>query len=107
MSDRSVRFTADFFDDLDQQLDEERTDEGRPSRLDFLLYELPRLRDLLAADFEASTLAIDDVPHIRVMIQAGQLVSFASLYAHLTADGAIDVIGLELDLQGNQGDLDN
>jgi hypothetical protein len=84
--DRSVRFTTDFFDDLDQQLAEARTDDGHPSQLDFLLYELPRLRDLFASDFEANTLAIDEIAHIRVMIPAGQLVGFTSLYAQLTAD---------------------
>lgn len=52
MPERQVRFTHSFFDQLDVLLPAERGADGSPSATDFLLYELPRIRDLLAADFE-------------------------------------------------------
>ena len=51
MSDRLVRFTESFFEDLDDQLPEERSASGAPSATDFLLYDLPRLRDALASGY--------------------------------------------------------
>lgn len=42
-----------------------------PSTADFLLHEVPPLIDLLALDYEAATLAVKDVPEVRVLIAAG------------------------------------
>ena len=96
MPDRVVRFTELFFADLDSQLPDERTAAGVPSRTDFLLHDLPRLRDRLAQDFEANTLpAIGNEP-IRVMIERGLLVSEVALYAYLGSDDAVHVIAVEL-----------
>ena len=70
MPDRRVRITDSFFDRLDSLLPDERGADASPSAADFLLYELPRIRDLLAIAYEANTLATDD-PEIRVYIGGG------------------------------------
>ena len=82
MSDRLVRFTESFFEDLDGQLPEERSASGAPSATDFLLYDLPRLRDALASGFEASTLPVPDLAPIRVLAGTGTLVAAVALYAN-------------------------
>ena len=51
MAERAVRFTEEFFDRLSLLLDEERGVDGTPSVTDFIVFELPPLRDRLAADF--------------------------------------------------------
>lgn len=98
MTTRPVRFLQAFFDDLDAQLPEERTDDGTPSATDFLLHDLPRLRDLLALNFEHNTLPTPGGEPVRVLIQAGTLVRSAALYAIEAHSGEIVVIGLELDV---------
>ncbi len=78
-------------------LPDERGADGRPSSTDFLLYEVPRLRDRLADDFEANTLGVDDAAPLRVLIAAGTLVRSVALYAFVAEDGNIDVIAVDLD----------
>lgn len=96
MSERLVRFSQNFFDDLDELLPHERDDAGNPSRTDFLLHDLPRIRDLLAVDFERNTLEIEDVPTLRVFIGAGVLVPRVAVYALLDVDDSVEVIGLTI-----------
>lgn len=85
MPDRHVRFTDSFFDRLDSLLPDERGADGSPSAEDFLLYELPRIRDLPAIAYEANTLATDD-PDIRVPIGGCVLVEAVAVYAARTGD---------------------
>lgn len=94
---RQVRVTEHFFDRLDDLLPESRTATGGPSAADFLLHEMPAIIDRLAASFEASTLAVDDDPDLRVLITADVMVTYIAVYAVLTSDGAIEIIYLELD----------
>jgi len=98
MPDRLVRFTQHFFDRLDELLPSSRGVDGSPSATDFLLYDLPRIRDLLAVDLEATTLAVEEVPGVRVLIAAGVLVRSVAVYAVLADDGAVDVIYLSIAL---------
>lgn len=93
MPERSVRFTQQFFDRLDDLFPDERGADGSPSATDFLLYELPRIRDLLAADFERNTLPADEPP-VRLYIGSGTLVGYIALYAVVADDGAVEVIWL-------------
>jgi hypothetical protein len=53
---RQVRFTEQFFDRLDRLLPAERGHDGTPIVTDFLLLELPAIRDDVAEDFEHRTL---------------------------------------------------
>ena len=94
---RQVRVAPSFFDRLDELLPEERSASGVPSTADFLLHEMPPLIDLLALDYEATTLEVKDVPGVRVLIAAGVLVARLALYVVLTGDGAVEIIYLEMD----------
>jgi len=77
-------------------LPDERGGDGSPSATDFLLYELPRIRDLLASDFEGNTLPADEPP-VRLYVGAGTLVKSVALYAVVAADEAVEVIWLLID----------
>ena len=85
MPDRIVRFTEQFFNRLDWLLPEERDSEGTPSITDFIVHELPRVRDRLASDYIGHTLATDD-PDVRVWIGAGILVHRFIVYTGLDGD---------------------
>ena len=106
MPERLVRFRQTFFDDLDSLLPDERGSDGRPSATDFLLYELPRLRDQLASDFETNTLAVAGAEPLRVLIEAGTLVRVVAVYALISSDDSVEVIGLDLDVSGSFADDD-
>ena len=94
---RDIRVTDRFFQDLVSLLLTERTVSGTPSATDFLLYEIPRLIERLAIDFEVNTIAVDGAPDVRVLNTSGILVGFIAAYVTLAADGAMDPIGLEIE----------
>src|SRR5262249_36836170 len=71
--DRQVRFTEQFFDQLDELLPTERGADGTPSVTDFLVFDLPSIRDSLARDFVGRTLATGD-PDVRVYVGSGALI---------------------------------
>jgi hypothetical protein len=98
MAERLVRFRDRFFEDLDRQLPPERSPTGIASATDFLLYDLPTIRDTLARDFEGTTTEIRGGGSLRVFVGTGTLVHAAALYCLLAEDDHVDVIGLELDL---------
>jgi hypothetical protein len=83
--DRIVRFTEQFFDQLELLLPSERGYDGTPSITDFVVHELPRVRDRLASGYEAHTLETDD-PEVRVWMGAGVLVHRFTVYAALEAN---------------------
>ncbi len=99
MKARAVRFGGMFFERLDELLPEVRGGNGTPSSADFLLYDLPPVRDLLAADFHGQTVAVPPGNEIRVYIGSGVLVGRFALFAMLGVDGAGEVMDLELDLE--------
>ena len=61
------------------------------------MHEIPPLIDGLALDYETTTLAVEGVPGVRVLIATGVLVRHLALYVVLGADGAIEIICLEID----------
>jgi len=97
MPERLVRFAESFFADLDAQLPAERSVDGQASATDFLLYELPRLRDSLAIDFEGRSLPVPDLEPLRVVIAAGALVRSVALYARLDVDGHVVVVAIDIE----------
>lgn len=99
MPDRIIRFLESFFDDLDSQLPAERSADGEPSATDFLLYELPRLRDQLASDFDGNTLALPGLAPLRMMIGAGTLVHSVAIYAYIDANDDVAAIALDIALR--------
>ena len=96
MPTRVVRFAPIFFNSLDELLPEGRTVDGIPSATDFLMFDLPPARDLLAADFEGCTIVVPPGEMVRVFIGAGLLVPYFALFAVLAGDGAIEVLDIEL-----------
>ena len=95
---RQVRVAEGFFDQLDRVLPDERTVGGLPSATDFLLYEMPRLIERLATDYEGVTLPVESEPGLRVLITSGILVGHIAVYATVAADEAVDILALKLDL---------
>lgn len=93
MPDRIVRFAPQFFDRLDELLPAERSPDGAPSAADFLLYDLPRIRDQLASDFEGNTLPADETP-LRVWVGSGVVVSNAAIFAYVDDENTVEVISL-------------
>ena len=96
---RIVRFTREFFDQLDEQLPEERPGDGTPSASDFLLFDLPPVRDRLAEDFELYTTAVPPDARVRLCIGTGVLVPYFALYAMLTERGDVEVLGVTISLE--------
>lgn len=78
---------------LDELLPAERSADGAPSATDFLLYDLPRIRDQLAADFEGNTLPAEDDP-VRVWVGSGVVVAMVALFVYVADDDSIEVVSL-------------
>lgn len=94
-----IRVTPDFFRDLDKALPTERGPAGQPSAIDFQSLELLRIVEQFAVSF-------DDLPELlpgradyRILIAAGMLVPRFSVIGQLAADGAIELVQLEIDLE--------
>jgi hypothetical protein len=85
VAEREVRFTEQFFSRLEWLLPEERQADGTPSITDFILHELPRVRDRLASDFDLSTLPTEE-PGVRVFVGAGSVVPRFAIYVALQND---------------------
>jgi hypothetical protein len=94
---RQVRVSPSFFDRLDQLLPAERSASGAPSTADFLLHEIPPLIDVLAMEYDTTTLAVEGVPGVRVLIAAGVLLPYLAVFTLVASDGAIEIIYLEID----------
>ncbi len=62
---------------------------------DFLVFDLPTLRDDLARDFEGRTLPTDD-PDVRVYIGTGVLVRALAVFAALD-DDAVEAFWITID----------
>lgn len=85
MPERIVRFSDQFFDRLDELLPVERGADGSPSVTDFLMLELPAIRDMLASDFERYTMVTED-PDVRVYVGSGVLFNAVAVFAALDED---------------------
>ena len=97
---RIVRATADFFQDLDRQLRPERGPDGEPSANDFQVFELIRIVDQFATGFDELPELIPGRPDYRLLISAGMLVPRFAVVGQLAADGAVELVQLDLELAG-------
>jgi hypothetical protein len=95
---RLVRFTSDFFHDLEQQLATTRGPLGQPSRTDFLEYELPSIREIFATRFDELAAAILGRSDYRALIASGSVVRAYSVVGQLIHDGTIEILQLDLEL---------
>jgi hypothetical protein len=96
VSDRIVRFTEQFFDRLDLLLPDSRDETGTPSITDFLLHDLPAVRDRLSRNYEGNTLSTGEVD-VRVYIGAGVLVPRFAVYVALEDDD-VEAFWITIDL---------
>lgn len=95
---RTVRTTQQFFEDLDRQLPAERGPNGEPSIHDFQVYELLRIVEQFAVEWDTLTELIPGRLDYRIVIAAGLLVPRFAVAGQLAPDGAIELIRLRLDL---------
>ena len=96
-TNRIVRFTEEFFDQLDVLLPEERGADGRPSVTDFMVFEAPTIGDKLGRDYEGETLSTDDAV-VRVYVGNGVLVRQVAVFARLEHDDSVAAFWLSLDM---------
>ncbi|MBL8776071.1 MAG: hypothetical protein JNK12_09075 [Acidimicrobiales bacterium] len=94
---RPVRIAASFFDDLDAQFPPERGRNGAPSAHDFLVYELVRIVDQVASEWDTLAELIAGRGEYRILTAVGILVPVFTVVGQLAADGAIELIQLEVD----------
>lgn len=95
---RIVRATRRFFEDLDRRLPTDRGAEGQPSRSDFQAIELFRIVEIFATGFDDLPAFVADRPDYRVLYGTGLLVASFTVIGQLVADGSIQLLSLELDL---------
>jgi hypothetical protein len=106
---RDVRPTRVFYEDLYRQFPLERGPAGQPSRLDFELYELPKLFRDVADRWDDLFQPIPGRPDYRTLISVGVLVPVLSVDAQLGRDGVIELLSLDVDtrpLSGGDADSD-
>lgn len=77
----------------------ERGPHGEPSRLDFELYELPRLFRDIATGWQSYFEPIPGRPDYRVFISVGVLVRALSVDLQLAQDGAIEMTSLSIEMR--------
>jgi len=94
---RSVRVSAAFFEQLDEQLGTSRGAAGEPSATDFLVLELPPIVDRFATGFESLPEIIEGLPQARMLLATGRLVRAVAVFGLEASDSSIDLIGVEID----------
>jgi hypothetical protein len=94
-----VRATSAFFEDLDSQLGAERGPNGEPSTNDFQAFELLRIVDEFASEWDDLPELIPGRPDYRLLIGSGALVAGFSVIGQLAADGAVELVQLDIDLE--------
>jgi hypothetical protein len=95
---RRIRVAEALFDQLDELLPADRGPNGEPSVTDFLVIDLPAVVDRFATDFDALPEIIEGLPAARMLIITGRLVNRFVVYGVESPDGAVDLIGIDLDL---------
>ena len=96
---RVVRATPRFFEDLDRQLRVERGPNGEPSTNGFQVFELIRIVDRFAVDFDELPRMIPERDDYRVLVMSGTLVPGFSVIGHLATDGAVELMQLDIDTE--------
>ena len=94
---RVVRVSADFFDQLDGQLGAVRGPAGEPSATDFIVIDLPTIVERFALRFDDLPEAVEGVPEARVVVGTGEVVRAFVVYGLLLTDGAVEIIGVDID----------
>jgi len=96
---RVVRVAPALFEELDTQPGSDRGGGGEPSATDFLVIDLPEFVERFATGVRGVARDPRRIPcGPCVLVATGRLVRAVAVYGLLAADGAIDLIGVELDL---------
>ncbi|MEM7095088.1 MAG: hypothetical protein AAF567_18965 [Actinomycetota bacterium] len=90
---------ASFFEDLDRELPSERGPLGQPSSIDFRSIELMEIVERFATGFDSIPRLFQGRDDYRVLVKHGVLVRGIETIGVLASDGAVELIGLELDLR--------
>jgi hypothetical protein len=98
---RTVRTTQQFFEDLDRQLPPERGPHGEPSAHDFQVYELLRVVEQFATEFDSMAALIPGRQDYRILITSGLLVPRFAVIGQLATDGGVELVRLRLDLEAS------
>jgi len=96
---RVVRATPRFFEDLDRQLRAERGPNGEPSTNDFQVFELIRIVDRFAVEFDDLPRLIAERDDYRILVMSGTLLAGFSVIGQLAADGAVELVQLDIDTE--------
>ena len=96
---RAVRTTPSFFEDPDGQLGSERGPNGEPSVNDFQVFELLRVVEVFATRWNDLPPLIPGRSDYRILIASGMLIARLAVVGQLAADGAIELIELDIDEQ--------
>lgn len=94
---RQVRATPQFFADLDRQLPAERGPNGGPSVNDFQSLDLLEIVEEFATCFDDLPALIPGRDDYRILLTTGRLVPAYTVTGQLAADGAVELISLEID----------
>ncbi len=98
---REVRAAVEFFQDLDRQLPTDRGPNGEPSANDFQTFELFEIVERFAVGFDGLPALIPGRDDYRILISTGVLVRAFTVVGQLSADGAIELISLDIDIGGD------
>lgn len=93
---KQVRLTPWFFDDLDEQLPAERTDE-LPSRRDFEICDLLGIVERVAAAWDDLPPFIPGRTDYRQWIGAGASVFAVAVDGQLAPDGAVELVAITIE----------
>lgn len=95
---REVRATQAFFEELDIQLGDERGPDGEPSSYGLQNHELLTIVERFADDWDRLPDLIAGRSDYRVLVGAGMIVRAFVVTAQMASDGAVELIGIEIDV---------
>ena len=95
---RAVRATARFFEDLDRQLGAARAPDGQPSTNDFQVFDLFRIVETFATQFDELPELIAGRADYRTVIGVGVVVARFAVIGQLAPDGAVELVQLDIDI---------
>ena len=93
---RVVRTTSEFWATLDAAMPAGRA----PSWHDFAAVDLPDIVERFAEGWEDLPALIPGREDYRILVGAGRVVAFFAVEAQLARDGSIELIGVEIDVEG-------
>jgi hypothetical protein len=94
---RTVRVSPAAFDQLDDQLGQERGPVGQPSVGDFIVLGLPAVVERFATAFDGLPEIIEGTPSGRMLIAPGLLVRAYVAYGILLDDDVVEIVGISID----------